>query len=234
MVSGGSRGLGAALVQRLLSDGHTVATFSRARTRRIDEWSGSDRFVWAELDATDHTALSRFVTAVVKRFGPLDALVNNAAIGGDGIFTTMSLDDIHRLLAVNLEAALLLTRACAKSMLVAGRGRIVNISSVNAIRGHSGVAVYSATKAAMDGFTRSLAKELGPRGIRVNSLAPGYLETEMTDKLTAEQKARIARRTPLGRLGTVADVVGAIHFLLGPDADFITGQTLVVDGGLTC
>ena len=234
MVSGGSRGLGAAIVRRLLADGHAVATFSRGRPRDVDEWSGTDRFLWAQLDATDHAGMSRFVASVVQRFGALDALVNNAAIGGDGIFTTMSLDDIHRLLAVNLEAALLLTRACAKSMLVAGRGRIVNISSVNAIRGHSGVAVYGATKAAMDGFTRGLAKELGPKGIRVNSLAPGYLETEMTEKLTPEQKARIARRTPLGRLGTVTDVVGAIRFLLGPDADFITGQTLVVDGGLTC
>lgn len=234
LVSGGSRGLGAAITRTLLDEGHLVATFSRSRTPFIDGLASSQRFLWERIDATDHAAVSRFVLAVASTHGGIDALINNAAILSDGVFTTMRLEDIHQVLAVNLEAALLLTRACAKSMLIKKQGRIVNISSVNGVRGHAGVAVYSATKAAMDGFTRSLARELGPRGIRVNSLAPGYLETEMTEGMTPQQKASIERRTPLRRLGTTADIVGAVRFLLGNDAAFITGQTLVVDGGLTC
>jgi len=234
LISGGSRGLGAAITRALLSDGHAVATFSRSRTPMIDEFATSERFLWEGIDATDHAAVSRFVLSTAKTLRGIDGLINNAAILNDGVFSTMRVEDIQRVVSVNLEAALLLTRACTKSMLIKKQGRIINISSVNGVRGHAGVAVYSATKAAMDGFTRSLARELGPRGIRVNSLAPGYLETEMTDGMTAEQKASIERRTPLKRLGTTADIVGAVRFLLGNDGSFITGQTLVVDGGLTC
>jgi 3-oxoacyl-[acyl-carrier protein] reductase len=119
-------------------------------------------------------------------------------------------------------------------MLRQGSGCIVNISSVNAIRGHSGVAVYSATKAALDGMTRSLARELGPRKIRVNSVAPGYFDSDMVSDMTEEQKQRIARRTPLGRLARIDEVASAVHFLTSDQASFITGQTLVVDGGITC
>jgi 3-oxoacyl-[acyl-carrier protein] reductase len=234
LISGGSRGLGAAIVRALLDEGHTVATFSRSRTPNVDEFETSGRFMWEPIDATDHAAMSRFVLAVAKKHGGIDALINNAAILNDGVFTTMRVEDIHQVVAVNLEAALLLTRACVKSMLVKKQGRIVNISSVNGVRGHAGVAVYSATKAAMDGFTRSLAREFGPRGIRVNSLAPGYLETEMTHGMTAEQKASIERRTPLRRLGKTDDIVRAVRFLIGEDSEFLTGHTLVVDGGLTC
>jgi 3-oxoacyl-[acyl-carrier protein] reductase len=119
-------------------------------------------------------------------------------------------------------------------MLRQGRGCIVNISSVNAVRGHAGVAVYSATKAGLDGLTRSLARELGPRNIRVNSVAPGYFESDMVKGLTEEQKHRIVRRTPLGRLTSAEDVANAVYFLVSEQAAFITGQILVVDGGITC
>jgi 3-oxoacyl-[acyl-carrier protein] reductase len=113
-------------------------------------------------------------------------------------------------------------------------GCIVNISSVNAIRGHKGVAVYSATKAALDGLTRSLARELGPRQIRVNSIAPGYFDSEMTDGMDEKKKQQIVRRTPLGRLARIDEIANAVHFLTSDQASFITGQTLVVDGGITC
>jgi 3-oxoacyl-[acyl-carrier protein] reductase len=119
-------------------------------------------------------------------------------------------------------------------MLPRRRGHIINISSVNAIRGHRGITVYSAVKAGIDGFTRSLARELGDRGILVNSIAPGYLRTDMTSEMSEAQIDKIVRRTPLGRLGTIDDIVGAVRFLMSPAARFITGQTLVVDGGLTC
>jgi 3-oxoacyl-[acyl-carrier protein] reductase len=119
-------------------------------------------------------------------------------------------------------------------MLRQGGGCIVNISSVNAVRGHAGVAVYSAAKAGLDGLTRSLARELGPRNIRVNSVAPGYFESEMVKGMTDEQKQRIVRRTPLGRLARAEDVANAVYFLASPQASFITGQVLIVDGGITC
>jgi 3-oxoacyl-[acyl-carrier protein] reductase len=115
-----------------------------------------------------------------------------------------------------------------------GAGAIVNISSVNAVRGNAGVAVYSATKAALDGFTRALARELGPRNIRVNSLAPGYFESDMVAGLTERRRRAIVRNTPLGRLGTIDEIADTVLFLLSPAAAFITGQTIVVDGGLTC
>jgi 3-oxoacyl-[acyl-carrier protein] reductase len=143
-------------------------------------------------------------------------------------------EEIHRQIAVNLEAAVSLTQACARVMLAQERGNIISISSVNALRGHAGAALYSGTKAALDGLTRSLARELGPRGIRVNSVAPGYFESEMTRNFTTEQRSAIVRRTPLGRLVTVSDVVAVVRFLAGPESALITGQTLVVDGGLTC
>jgi len=127
-----------------------------------------------------------------------------------------------------------LARVCSRFMLRQGSGCIINISSVHAVRGHSGVAVYSATKAALDGLTRSLARELGPRQIRVNSVAPGYFDSGMTLDIPKEEKQRIARRTPLGRLARISEVASAIHFLASDQASFITGQTLVVDGGITC
>ena len=134
---------------------------------------------------------------------------------------------------VNLGGTLNLSRICVKQMMVGGAGVIVNISSIVGIRGYKGVSAYGATKAALDGLTRGLSRELGPLGIRVNAVAPGFMETDMTSELTDRQKRRIVRETPLGRLGTVEDVSDVVRFLLSDDARFITGQTFVVDGGLT-
>jgi len=146
----------------------------------------------------------------------------------------MRISDIDLCVDLNLKGALYLTWVCARFMIQRRGGCILNISSVNGLRGHSGVAVYSATKAGLDGMTRSLARELGPRGIRVNSVAPGYFESEMVERLDDTTKARITRRTPLGRLASVNDIVGVVLFMISPSASFITGQTIVVDGGLTC
>lgn len=237
LVSGGSRGLGGAIVADLLGAGHTVAAFARARSPFVDETlarHGEARFVFAAIDAADAPAATRFLAEVAARFGRLDALVNNAGIMVEGLLTLTRAADIHRVLTVNLEAAILLAQAAAKVMLRQRRGHIVNISSVNSLRGHRGVSAYSAAKAGLDGFTRSLARELGARGIRVNSIAPGHLETELTRELTQELRDQIVRRTPLGRLGTVEDVTGLLRFLLSPASSFMTGQTFVVDGGLTC
>ncbi len=236
IVSGGTRGLGSAIVGDLLRAGRSVATFGRAESPAIAEARATfgDQLLFAAVDAADGAAVSRFAGAVAERFGRVDALINNAGVGVEGVLTLTRASDIRQAIAVNLESAILLAQAVAKVMLRQRRGHIINISSVNGLRGNRGVSVYSATKAALDGFTRSLARELGGRGIRVNSIAPGYLATDMTDGLAEERRQQIIRRTPLGRLGTVDDVIGTVRFLLSPAAAFITGQTLVVDGGLTC
>jgi 3-oxoacyl-[acyl-carrier protein] reductase len=238
VVSGGSRGLGAAVVAGLLERDFRVATFSRSRspsiTRLLRARDQARNFHWSAVDGRDHLAVRDFVKEVAEHFGRLDVLINNAGVASEGVLPTMRPEEIAAAVDVNLTAALVLTQAASRVMLRQGSGCIVNISSVNAVRGHAGVAVYSATKAALDGLTRSLARELGPRSIRVNSVAPGYFESDMVKAMSEEQKQRIARRTPLGRLARIEEVASAVFFLASEQASFITGQTLVVDGGITC
>ena len=256
LISGGSRGLGLALVEHLLARGDAVATFSRSGSPALAALAAAhpDRLLAEQLDITDSAAISGFIARMAARFGRLDHCIANAAIAHEGVLATMRDDEIDSMLAVNLRGAILFIRECVRQMLAApeqprktaanapGAGRpvpapappdrsITVISSVVAENGSPGLAVYAATKAALEGFARSLARELGPRGIRVNSLAPGFLETDLSSSLPEEQRARIARRTALGRLGKPEDVVGAIDFLTGKAASFSTGQTLKVDGG---
>lgn len=235
IISGGSRGLGQAIVADLLQRDYNVATFSRQRTSFVteieDDATRAARFHFATLDATDHAGLAEFVRATHSRFGRVDALINNAAIAIDGVLALARPEDLQIMLDVNLGAALILAKECSRWMLAQRHGHILNIASVIAQRGFSGLVGYAATKAGLIGMTQSLARELGPRNIRVNALAPGYLETDMSASLGAEQRAQIIRRTPLGRLGRPEDVVPWVRFLLSSESQFVTGQVITIDGG---
>jgi 3-oxoacyl-[acyl-carrier protein] reductase len=237
VVTGGSRGLGAGLVAAFLDGGDTVATCSRSPTPQTEAWSTdpavAGRFLHEALDLADRAAADAFVGRVLERFGRVDVLVNNAGMARDNVLGLVRDEDVDAVIDLNLKATIHVTRLVSRRMLRQGSGRIVNVSSVVGLSGYRGLSVYSATKAGLDGFTRALARELGPRGITVNSVAPGYLRTEMSHGLDAAQLGQIERRTPAGRLGEPEDVAAAVRFLASPEAAFITGHVLVVDGGLS-
>jgi len=162
-------------------------------------------------------------------------LINNAGVAKAGILATFPDVESERIIQVNLVGAIQMARAVSGVMLQRGKpGRIINISSIIGSRGYNGLSAYSASKAGMDGLTRALARELGRRAITVNSIAPGYIRTEMSSTLDEEQLEQIIRRTPLGRLASAEDVVGLVHFLLSREAGMLTGQTITVDGGVSC
>lgn len=236
IVSGGSRGLGYSIVKDLLNKGYKVATFSRASNKLIDnliaENPNEERFLWRRVDATDKHGVSGFIRDVVKKYGNINVLINNAGIGIEGILTTMSEMEIDSGIALNFTSAVYLTRACIKSMLGQKSGCIINISSVNALRGHKGLSVYSATKAALHGMTISLAREFGSQNIRINCIAPGFFESDMSAHLQQEKINQIIKRTPLKKLCTIDDIVKTVNFLI--ETQSITGQTIVVDGGFCC
>jgi len=237
VVTGGSRGLGAGIVQAYLDAGDRVATCARSRTKEIDRWAEDPglegRFLFHEVDLSNRDQTEAFVKAVVREWSKVDVLVNNAGVARDGILGLATDDDIDTVVDLNLKGTLHITRLVSRRMLARGRGSIVNISSIVGLSGYRGLAVYSATKAAMDGLTRALARELGSRGVTVNSVAPGYLRTEMSHGLDEDQLQQIVRRTPAGRLGEPADIARVVQFLTAPDNDYLTGQVIVVDGGLT-
>lgn len=237
VISGGSRGLGLAIVERLLDRGDNLATFSRSGSAALDSLLAAhpDRLHAEQVDAASPDALRAFVDRVAGRFGRIDHCIANAAVAHEGLVATVRDDEIDAMLDVNLRGSIVLVRECLRQMLIrpvdARAASVVVISSVVAGRGSSGLAVYAATKAGLEGFSKSLAREVGPRGIRVNVVAPGFLETDLSASLSERDRGRIARRTPLGRLGQPEDVVGAIDFLTSPRAAFITGQVLTIDGG---
>ncbi|MBZ5502479.1 MAG: SDR family oxidoreductase [Acidobacteriia bacterium] len=234
VISGGSRGLGKTLVSGLLDAGYRVSSFSRTATEFIQQQAGNDRFFFAPADLSDKSSMATFLKSAESLFGPPYGLINCAAHAADGLLAIMSEEAIRKLLSVNGEGTLRLTRLVVRRMLLAKTGGVIlNISSISSLRGFRGMSAYAFTKGGIDAFTRALARELGEQNIRVNSIAPGYYDTDMTRNLNETQKRQILHRTPLGRLGVPEDVVGPVLFLLSDHASFITGQCLVVDGGST-
>ncbi|WP_183094338.1 SDR family NAD(P)-dependent oxidoreductase [Nocardioides stalactiti] len=236
LVTGGSRGLGAGIVQSFLDSGDRVASCSRSSTPQVKEWETDypDRFLFVEADIADREQSTAFVKQVIKTWGSVDVLVNNAGVARDGILALFTDEDSDTVIDLNLKATIHLSRQVVRNMLAHGGGRIVNISSITGLTGYRGLTVYGATKAAIDGFTRALAREVGSRKITVNSIASGYLRTEMSHGLDDGQLNQIVRRTPAGRLGEPDDIARTIQFLVDERNDWITGQVIVVDGGLTC
>jgi 3-oxoacyl-[acyl-carrier protein] reductase len=238
LVTGGSKGLGAGLVQAYLDAGYVVETCSRSSTDQVRTWEKDpqckERFHFAAADVSKTDEAERFVKEAAKRWGHIDVLINNAGVAREGVIALFGNDDLDQVVDLNLKGTVYVTRAASRVMLRQRSGSIVNISSVVGLSGYRGLSVYGATKAALDGFTRALARELGSRGITVNSVAPGYLRTEMSHGLDEDQLTQIARRTPMGRLGDPSDVARAVLFLTDPANMYLTGQVIVVDGGLTC
>ena len=233
LVTGGSRGLGLEICRTLANAGHAVATVSRKSSSGLEElaaeYPGQIEPHFTDLSRAEE--IPGLVQALGLRQG-LAGFVANAAICTEGLLTLTSQKRIEECLQVNLLSVILLTREVVKGMLRQG-GSLVFVSSITATRGYSGLSVYSATKGALLSFSRSLAREYGPRGIRSNCVLPGFLETEMTGTLGSEDRDRIARRTSLQRLGQPHDVAGTVKFLLSDEAQFVTGAEFVVDGGLT-
>src|SRR5262249_28984434 len=239
IVTGGSRGLGLGIVRRLICEGYGAIAVARqmndelasAMEQAETARPGSVRFV--PFDLGDVHEIPALVRKLRKEYGPIYGLVNNAAIGTAGTLALMSNSKIERLIRVNTLSPIVLTKYVVRHMMADGGGRVVNIASIVASNGYSGLSVYSATKASLIGFTRSLAREVGSMGVNVNAVAPGFLETTMTEAMDDERRQRVARRSALGRFAEVEDVAGAVEFLLGDRAKSITGTVLTVDAGST-
>jgi 3-oxoacyl-[acyl-carrier protein] reductase len=235
LITGSARGLGLAIASRLAIDGFRVIGVGRRITTEYQSLiarteKGQIRF--HAYDLNELSGIPALVSNITKEVGPLYGLVNNAAIGLDGVLATMHVSDISRVLRVNLEAPILLAKFACRSMLIRKDGRIINVSSIIASTGFNGLAVYGASKAGLIGFTRSLARELGRSNITVNCVAPGFMATDMTAGLEGDKLESIQRRAPLG-LAEPDDAAGAVAYLLSKDAKRVTGTILTVDGGST-
>jgi 3-oxoacyl-[acyl-carrier protein] reductase len=236
IVTGASRGIGRAIAKRLAKDGRHVVAVARneeqlkALAAEIAAEGGSCDF--RTCDLADGAAVQRLVEEVAEKHGRLDILVNNAGITKDGLLMRMSDADFDEVVNVNLRSVFIACRAAARPMLRGKFGRVVNIGSVSGVEGNKGQANYSAAKAGLIGLTKSVAKELGAKGITANVVAPGFVETDMTSFLGPEDKKKVCEHIVVGRLGVPEDIAAAVSYLAADDAGYVTGQVLVVDGGL--
>jgi 3-oxoacyl-[acyl-carrier protein] reductase len=237
IVTGGSRGLGLGIAGKLKKQGYRALAIARNESPELralmhpSAEPGCVQFV--PFDLADLEGIAGLAKKLRKDCGPIDGLVNNAGSSVDGPLAMIQISQMERVLRLNTLSPMVMTKSVVRSMMADGGGRIVNIASVVAFTGYSGLAVYSASKASLVGFTRSLAREVGKLGITVNAVAPGFVDTEMTRGMTDEQREQIVRRSPLKRLVAVEDVADAVEFLLGDGAKSITGTVMTVDAGNT-
>jgi 3-oxoacyl-[acyl-carrier protein] reductase len=239
LVTGGSRGLGLGIARKLVKSGFRVIVIARNQSEQFAEAQleveqvhpGSLQFV--SFDLADIDAIPAMAKQIRKDFGAIYGLVNNAGISTDGVLAMTSTKQIEQVVRLNTISPMVLTKHVVRSMMADGGGRIVNIASIVAFTGYSGLSVYAATKASLVGFTRSLAREVGRAGVNVNAVAPGFISTELTQSLSEEDRQRIARRSALKRLAVVEDVAHAVDFLLGDGSKNITGTVMTVDAGST-
>ena len=238
LVTGSSRGIGRALAAGLANRGCTVVLNGRDPERleqtRSDLGTNGAVVHAAAFDVTDPESVANGVAAVTKAHGPIDILVNNTGMQHRAPVTDFADDDWHRLLETNLSGAFYVTRSVARGMVERGAGKIVNICSLQSEVARPGIAAYSATKGALKMLTKGLCADLGPHGIQVNGIGPGYFETELTAALVQDPEfsAWVRRRTPAGRWGRTDDLVGALVFLASSASDFVNGQIVYVDGGM--
>ncbi len=232
LVTGGSRGIGAAISRELARAGARVAVNYRSDKDTAEAIAAEIGGIAVQADVASAEEAAELVNQVESELGPLDVLVNNAGITRDTLIARMSEEDWEDVLATNLGGVFNTCRAVARGMLKRRAGAIVNVSSVVGVRGNPGQVNYAASKAGIIGFTKALARELGNRGVRANVVAPGYIDTELTRVLPDEAKEMIRTNTPLGRLGEPEDVAGAVRFLCSDEAGFVTGDVVLVDGGL--
>jgi 3-oxoacyl-[acyl-carrier protein] reductase len=232
LVTGGSRGIGAAISRELARAGAKVAVNYRAGQEAADEVAGEIGGLAVQADVSKPEEVQALIERVEGELGDVDALVNNAGVTRDTLIARMSDEDWDAVLDTNLRGTFHMCRAVARKMLRRRAGSIVNLTSVVGLHGNAGQVNYAASKAGIVGLTKSLAKELGNRGVRANAIAPGYIDTELTGVLPDDVRNLILGNTPLGRLGTPEDVAGAVRFLCSDEAGFVTGEVLLVDGGL--
>ena len=237
IVSGAGRGIGHAITLRLASQGARVACVSRTEAnakRTADEINGkyADSAKAYEVDVADHGAVQKIGAQILEEFGKIDILVNNAGVTRDGLNVRMSIEDWDAVINTNLKGAFNFAQAVERAMIKQRSGRVINISSVVGLIGNAGQTNYAASKAGLIGFTKSLARELASRNITVNAVAPGFIATDMTARLTDEIKKKLEAQIPLGKIGQPGDVASGVAFLASAEAGYITGQVLCVDGGM--
>ena len=231
IVTGGSKGLGLGVVRKLAAEGYRPIAIARKVSAELED--GIERTCFVPFDLAEIEKIPEMVKSINKQFGPIYGLVNNAALGSDGALATMPNSQIESLIRLNTLSPIVLTKYVVRRMMADGGGRIVNVASITAFTGYSGLSVYSASKSSMIGFTRSLAREVGRFGVNVNAVAPGFMDTEMTQGMDEDHRQQIARRSALRRLPLVEDVADAVEFLLGDKSKSITGTVLTVDAGTT-
>ena len=237
LVTGGSRGIGKAIAMRLAGDGHSVAVNYKANATAADEVvdaiiGAGGAAIAFQADVGSGEAVTAMFGEIEERLGRVAILVNNAGITRDDLLLRMSPDAWDDVIQTNLRSVYLCTRAAMRGMLRLKWGRIISVSSVSGISGNPGQANYAASKAAIIGFSKSVAREIGSRSITVNVVAPGFIETDMTEQLGSDVAEEVVRRVALGRLGKPEEIAAAVGYLASDDAAYVTGQTLVVDGGL--